>query len=212
MGKKTLGKIEKPSVEQYRDSGKRKLYMIPLFLPGAAEDRLIEYQNKLRKYWKQVESRISRLEEKMGKIEKVYHEMVDKEKEEGEKIIQQMSGGSWRITKELLDKGAVLRPVEDSQLIQEHFDWVRCLSIGFKTERARAVISSMFSESLKRRDEYISKRLDKDLQRGEIAVLFIRQNNFLEFPSDMEVFRILPPALQELRSSLEKLQNSTPFS
>ncbi len=211
MSKEVLGKIQKPSIEDYKKSGRRKLYLVPFFLPGADKELFRVYQNKLLKYWKQVESRINLLEEKLGKIKKVYHEMVDKDGEEGAKIIQQISEASWKIVKELLDKGAKLQGIEDPQLVQEHLDWVRCLSSNLQTNRVSAIISSFFSESLRKRDEYISKKIDQDLKKEEIAVLFIRENNFLNLPSDIEVFRIYPPALEELRSFLQKLQGTTPF-
>lgn len=209
MNRKVLGKIEKPSVEKYKASGKkRRVYMVPLLLPGGKEDLLREYQNKLKKYWKQVEVQLDELQQKIDKVKKIYYEMVDKDGEEGAKIIQQLDEISWKIVKELITRGASLKGIEDSTLLQEHLDWVRCLSLNLKTPRVRTLISSFFSQSLKQRDQYISKKIDEDLKQEETAVLFIRENNFLEFPSDVEVFRVFPPALDELHHCLEKIQST----
>lgn len=208
MSKKFLGKIEKPSVKEYKTSSKRKVYLIPLLLPGYEHKELLrEYQNKLKKYWKQVESQLDDLQRKMGKIGKVYYEMVDRDGEEGAKIIQQMDEVSWKIVKELIEKGASLKGIEDFVLVQEHLDLVRCLSLNLKSPRVGALLSNFFSQNLKERDEYISKKIDEDLKQDEIAVLFIRENNFLKFPPDVEVFRIFPPALDELHHCLERMQD-----
>jgi hypothetical protein len=59
-----LGKIEKPSVEEYRAA--RKLFFVPLlFTPKQLEGELFE---KVFKYWDQVESHLSNLELKLGMV------------------------------------------------------------------------------------------------------------------------------------------------
>jgi len=104
MNRKVLGKIEKPSVEEYRrDDKKRRIYLVPLFV-SPRESLRQDYQNKVKKYWKQVEARISDLEEKIGKVKKIYCEMVDKSGKEGEEIVKRMDEILWKVVKNFLDK------------------------------------------------------------------------------------------------------------
>jgi hypothetical protein len=58
---------------------------------------------------------------------------------------------------------------------------------------------------MKRRDEVIGKKIDESLKNGEIGILFIRQDTRLNFPSDIEIFRISPPVLDDIHRFLEDL-------
>ncbi|MCD6575192.1 hypothetical protein J7K97_05900 [Candidatus Aerophobetes bacterium] len=205
MSKETLGKIEKPSVEKYKkDNKRRRIYLVPLFVSGKGKEFPEDYKNKLKKYWKQVEARLSELEGKIGNVKKVYCEMVDRDGREGEKIIQEMDEMIWKMVKAFLNKGAILKGVEDSKLLQDHFDWLRCLSLELKSERVSSFIASFFVKNLRERDRHISSVINKDLDVGEAAVVFIRENNNLEFAQDIQVFRVFPPALNELRYYFQK--------
>ncbi|RLE14206.1 hypothetical protein DRJ04_02840 [Candidatus Aerophobetes bacterium] len=205
MSKKTLGKIKKPSVEEYKRYGKkRKLYLVPLLISGEEMDISEDYKNKLKKYWKQVEARLGELEEKIGRVTKIYCEMVDREGEKAEEVIQKMDKMLWQMVKYFLDKGARLKGIEDAVLLREHFDWLRCLSLNLKSDRVKGFITSFFAQNLRERDEHISGVINKDLGPEEIAVLFIRENNSLKLARDIEIFRIFPPVLNELRNYFQR--------
>jgi len=210
MSKEVLGKIEKPSFEEYKKYAReKKLYLVPLFVQGERQEVFQEYKNKLRKYWKQVEMHLTRLEEKIGKVKKIYCEMVDKAGEEGAKAIKEMDDILWHLVKSLLDKGAQIRCVEDPVLLQEYFDWIRCLSLRLSSAKVSSIIRSFFSQNLRARDRYISKAINDDLKSGEIGILFVREHHSLEFASDIDVFKIFPPALSEVRHYLEKMRTQT---
>ncbi|MBC7190528.1 hypothetical protein H5U35_10095, partial [Candidatus Aerophobetes bacterium] len=160
MKGKILGKIEKPTVESYKKEGKRKLFVVPLFVRSKGEENFsLELVNKLRKYWKQVEARIEELESKLGKIEKIYCEMVDREGEEALKIIWQMDDDLGKMIRSFVDKGAKIAQIEDKNLLEEHFDLVRCLSAGLKTVKISGIIAQLFSENLKERIKFISNKI-----------------------------------------------------
>jgi len=204
MKGKVLGKIEKPTVESYRKEGKRKLFVVPLFVRSKGEgDFPLEFANKLRKYWKQVEARIGELEAKLGKIEKIYCEMVDREGEEALKVIWQMDEDLGRMIKSFVERGAKVAQIEDKNLLEEHFDLVRCLSIGLKTVKISGVIAQLFSENLRERIKFISNKIKDDLEPGQVGVLFIRESSFLDFPQDVEVFKVFPPALDEVKRYIQ---------
>ena len=67
-----LGKIEKPAVAEF--NAERKLYFVPLIFSASKLEA--ELQEKIDRYWHQVEAQVANLEAKFGRVNKVYHEMV----------------------------------------------------------------------------------------------------------------------------------------
>ena len=67
-----LGKIEKPRVEEFKKG--RKLYFIPLIYHG--EETPEDYLEKIQKYWEQVGKQVTDLESKLGKVNRIYHELI----------------------------------------------------------------------------------------------------------------------------------------
>jgi len=65
---KELGKIEKPSAEDY--TKRWKLYFVPIIY--SIKDSPTEYQEKAKRYWQQVEYQLSELESKLGRANRIY--------------------------------------------------------------------------------------------------------------------------------------------
>ena len=59
MTKKTIGKIEKPTVEEFK-KGKRKLYLVFLVYPDRdlKKEPRKEYRKKIDRYWEEAKNRI----------------------------------------------------------------------------------------------------------------------------------------------------------
>ena len=95
--------------------------------------------------------------------------------------------------------GAQLEAVEDEELTDESLDWERHLLLGFVSRKVAKTVSDFFLEASRKRYEYIASRIDETLEDNEVAVLFIREGHMLQFPPDLEVFSVAPPALDETR-------------
>ena len=52
---------------------------------------------------------------------------------------------------------------------------------------------------MKKRYDFIARRITETLKEGETGVLFIHEKHMLQFPPDIEVFSVSPPALDEIR-------------
>ena len=190
-----LGKIEKPSVEEYRAA--RKLFFVPLlFTPKQLEGELFE---KVFKYWDQVEGQLTNLELKLGIVKKVYHELVPVGGEEGSKILEELNSTSYGIVKARLDKGAELEPLEDADLLTESMDWTKCLAIGLQNQKVFDKVYEAYLQSQKKRNEHIAKMIDNTLKEGEIGILLMREGHQVQFPADIEVFYVSPPGLDEIK-------------
>jgi hypothetical protein len=189
-----LGKIEKPEAGQFRN--KRRLYLVPLLYSW--QDAPAEYTEKYNLYWQQVKEHVANLESKIGKVNRIYHESVTIAGEEGLKILEKLNPASSQVAQEKCHCGAQFEMIEDKELAEESMDWERHLLMGFLSEKVANIVSQFFSEALRKRYEHIAKRINETLKENEVALLIIREEHMVQFPSDIEVFIVAPPVLDEI--------------
>ncbi len=198
-----LGKIEKPFVEEFKEG--RKLYFIPLIHRG--EDSPDEYVIKFNKYWEQVEKQIAELEAKLGVIKRIYHELVPAVGDDGIKAVEELCDRSCKIVRECLEKGAQLEAVEGSDELTEFMDWSRCLMIGLQNQKVIGKVYEAYLEAAKKRNEYIAAKIDETLQKDETGILIMRENHQVQFPTDIQIIYVAPPALDEVKRWLRERDN-----
>jgi hypothetical protein len=209
-----LGKLSKPEAGSFRYS--RKLFLVPLIY--SAKDAPTEYTEKFDLYWQQVNEHLENLETKLGKINRVYHESITISDENTFPILERLNPKSCQIAKQKSQNGAQIEVIEDRQLAEECMDWERCLLVGLLSDTVVRKVSESYIEAARKRYEHISKRIDKTLQADEIAVLFIREGSLIQFPKDVEVFSVSPPALDEIhrwlrsRATLKETENEAQSS
>lgn len=201
-----LGKIEKPSAEEFKTG--RKLYFVPLVYPEKKAEA--EYQEKCNKYWEQLENQMEDLELKLGKVSKIYHEFISVGGEDGVKAVEELNEKSCQIIKKRLERGAQLEPTEDGELLTEFIDWTRCLAIGLQNQKVFTKIYKSYIEASKKRNEHIAKQIDDTLKADEIGILLMREGHQVQFPSDIQVFYIAPPALDEIKRWLRDQEAKEP--
>jgi len=191
---KKLGKIEKPEVAEYK--GKKKLYLVPFLL--SAKDAPEEYKKLYDLYWQQVEEQISNLETKMGKVSYIFHEAIAQTGKEGLKDLERISPASYKIVSKKCKSGAKLELIEDRELILETTDWERFLLIGFSSQKVADIVTEAYTKATHKRYQHIASRLDELLKRDRPGILFIREGHMIQFPAEIEVFSVSPPALDEI--------------
>ena len=190
-----LGKVEKPLVSEFKAG--RKLFFVPLvFTSPQPEPELLELVNH---YWDQVQVQVTSLADKLSRVKKVYHELIPNCGKKGIQAIKELSTGSHRFVKSVLDNGAKLQPIEDSDLLAEFMDWSRCSMVGLQSQAATSKVYQSYIETQKRRNDQIARQLDKTLKGNEAAVLLMREGHQVQFPSDIEVFYVAPPSLDEIK-------------
>ena len=199
-----LGKIEKPQASEF--VSERKLYFVPLTStwPEAPPD----YTERFDKYWAQVAEQLDALELKLGMTKKLYHEFIATGGKEGVKMVGQLNRESDRIISQRVKQGASLEPIEDEAVLSEFMDWSRCLSIGLQSEQAINAVYGAFTEANKKRNEHVAKRIDETLGAKEAGILFMREGHHVQFPPDIQVIYVAPPALDELKRWLRDQETS----
>ena len=190
-----LGKIEKPEAEHF--TSKRKLCIVPLIF--SSEKAPAEYVEKFNLYWEQVSQHVANLESKIGKASHVYHESIDLAGEDGLKIVEKLNASCYQIARDKCQSGAVLEATEDKELAEESMDWERFLLMGFISQKVAKMVSEFYVEAMRKRFEHIARKIDETLKANEAGILFIREGHMVQFPEDIEVFSVAPPALDEIR-------------
>jgi len=190
-----LGKIEKPDAEHF--TNKRKLYLVPLIFCG--EEAPDEYVERFNLYWEQVGQHVANLESKIGKVSHVYHESITLAGDDGLKLIEKLNSSSCQLVRDKCQSGAMLEATEDRELAEEAMDWERFLLMGFISQKVAKMVSEFYLEALRKRYEHIARRIDETLKANEAGILFIREGHGVQFPPDIEVFSVAPPALDEIR-------------
>jgi hypothetical protein len=190
-----LGKIEKPAVESFRKG--RKLFFVPLVFGNP--ELPVDYLDKFDRYWEQVEKQVNDLAVKLGEVNRVYHEMVADSGEAGKKTISALNEKSYQIAQLCLEKKAQLEALEDGDILTEFMDWNRCLLIDLQNPKVISRVYEAYIEAGKKRNESIARRVDETLKTDEIGLLLMRENHQVQWASDIQVFYIAPPALDEIK-------------
>jgi hypothetical protein len=200
-----LGKIEKPSVDKFKEG--RKLFFIPLLYGGESIPK--EYLEICKKYWEQVKKQLEELESKLGVVNRIFHELIPASGEEGCQAIKELNEESHGLVIASIEKGARLEAIEEADLLTEFMDWNRCLLIGLQNARVLTQVYDAYIESGKKRNEHIARKIDEILDNDEIGILFMRENHQVQFPSDIQVFYVAPPALDEIKRWLREHEAGT---
>jgi hypothetical protein len=189
-----LGKIEKPEVGSFKQS--RKVLQVPLIYAG--KDAPAGYAELFDKYWQQVAENVARLENKLGSVTVIFHETVNAGGEEGLQVIETLNAKSHELACHRCKGQARLQCVEDSEMLTEVMDWERCLVMGFLNDKVASKVYEFYSEANRKRYQFISKAIDDALKDGDVGLLFIREGHLVQFPQDVDVFSVAPPALDEI--------------
>ena len=113
--------------------------------------------------------------------------------------MEKLNPASHQIARDRCQSGGVLEATEDRELAEECMDWERCLLMGFMSQKAARMVSEFYVEASRKRYEHIAQRIDETMKEDDVGMLFIREGHMLQFPKDMEVFSVAPPALDEIR-------------
>lgn len=194
-----LGRIERPAAEQYR--GRRKLLLVPLVYSPAPDEP--EGAAALQNYWEQMQTQVAALENALGGLQRIYHETITASEEEGMAQLQASDRRSYTFISGKRESGAVLEAAEDIEILLETLDLQRCLMISLTSATVAARLQEWHAEANRRRYEHIAARIDETLTEDGAGLLLISERHQVQFPADIEVFYVSPPALDEFRRWLQ---------
>lgn len=194
-----LGRVERPAAERYR--GRRKLLLAPLVYSPQADD--VEGAAALQSYWAQMQTQVAALAASIGPLRHLYHESVTAEGDEGLALLEAGDRRSYEFIAARMQEGAALEATEDIDMLLETLDWQRCLMLPLASPAAAARLQEWHTEANRARYDHIARRIGATLGEDELGLLLISERHQVQFPSDIEVFYISPPALDDFRRWLQ---------
>ena len=195
-----IGHIQRPAVESYR--GRRKLLLVPLIYAPRMDDE--EGAAALQRYWDQMQTQVASLVGSFGGLHRVYHESLTEGGDQGLKQLTAVDQRSHGFVQEKVQEGATLEATEDQELLGETLDLQRFLMIPLTSQKVALKVREWFSESNRSRYEHIAGRIDATLGEDQVGLLMISEGHQVQFPADIEVFYVSPPALDDFRSWLQR--------
>ena len=195
-----ITQMPKPDAGQY--SGERKLFLVPSFMMPPAMPE--EGQALLDGYWSEVRDHVASLSRSLGRVSRVYHELVYEGGDAGMEMLEQVNPRGGSFIKSLCQAGASLEGLEDRALLEESMDWQRCISIGLMSERVMQLAMDGFREASEGRTRRMIERIDETLGEDEAGVLCIREDHGLQFPPSLKVFYVAPRSMDALKRWIEE--------
>ena len=197
-----LGRITRPAVANYR--GKRKLLLAPLIHLAAAPDAIPpEGAAILNRYWEQVDIQVRAVQNALGSISHIYHENVPEGGADGLGYLEATGQGSHSLISGLARNGATLETTESMEILAETLDWQRCLMQPLMSLEVATRLQEWFADANQRRYAFIASAIDSTIGDDETGLLLINERHQVQFPADIEVIYIAPPALDEFRRWLQ---------
>jgi len=194
-----IGRINRPPAAQY--DGKRKLLLVPLMNIPPTEE--LEAAAITEKYWEQVRVQVSALENTLGGLDHIYHESLAEGGDDGLSQLEMMGHPSHTLVRDKCQAGASLEPTESMDLLLETMDLQRCLMLPLASPEVGNKLSEWFGETNSKRYDYIAVQIGDTLGENQTGLLFIGERHQVQFPHDVEVFYVSPPALDEFRRWLQ---------
>ena len=76
--------------------------------------------------------------------------------------------------------------------------------LGLQNQRVIGQVYASYLEAAKKRNESINAKIDETLQKDETGILIMRENHQLQFPTDIQIIYVAPPALDEIKRWLRE--------
>ncbi|HBJ32171.1 MAG TPA: hypothetical protein DDY93_12495, partial [Dehalococcoidia bacterium] len=160
-----ISQFEKPSATQY--DGTRKIFLVPNYVlpPGIPEEGVAH----LERYWSEVRDAIANLERSLGKVSRIYHEMIYVKDDDAVAMLESLNPHGSVFIQAMRSGSATLEAAEDREVVEEHIDWQRILSIGLMSQKISTMAIEGFNNTLQQRFDRIGERIGETLQDGETA-------------------------------------------
>jgi hypothetical protein len=171
-----------------------------------------DFAPKTFEFWSYVEDKLKAF---VGKIQKVYRDEICEGREKALRYLSIVDRENFLMVKKLVDGGAVFEATEDSMLVAESASWIEAVkklvdggAVFEATEDSMLVAESaswieairhnpldtvsleMLQETVRERDDVVSRRIEETFHDEETGVLFIKPNRAVDLNGRVKVIRV----------------------
>lgn len=125
-----------------------------------------DFEQKTNEFWSYVDEKLIGF---VGKVQRIYRDGICVQGEEALNQLAHMDLENYKIAEKLVDGGASFEATEDALLVAESGNWLNMLA----SEESNSTVLEMFEETMKERDNFVSKRVSETLGDNECGVLFM---------------------------------------
>ena len=190
-----LGRVQRPPVDQYKD--KRKLLLVPLIQSHPSIDDA--GATIISTYWAQVTTQLEVMQTQLGAISVVYCENLAEGGDQGLEQLQAADQSTYELVSTVVSEGATLEVIEELESLSELIDLQRFLASPMVSQKVATRLQEWYTEASKSRWDRISETIGGTLGEGSVGLILASERHQIQFPSDIEVFYVAPPALDEFR-------------
>lgn len=143
-----------------------------------------ENLKKIEKFWDKVEEAIDKLDLDYSKV-RIFQDGMPVSGELALKIVNETAekgSRNYQIVKKMIEKGAKIEETESKELLLKEYDYVKEFTSSEKEKREDALkeYEEAKDNLIRKRDEFIAKRIDETLKEDEIGFLFIGAHHKVE--------------------------------
>ncbi|MDE2766091.1 MAG: hypothetical protein OXI25_06655 [Chloroflexota bacterium] len=203
----TLGNVGRPSAAEF--AGQRKLLLVPFVSAAAEEQDDGELRPLVERYWSEAAEQVGNLERQLGSVTRLYHEGAVAGGEAELALLERANPAAYPFVKATVERGAELQATEDAETLLEAIDLQRCLLVVQGSRAVAERLHEWLADARKRRYDAIARAVGDTLPPGGVGLLVISQDHQVQFPPDVRVFYVAPPALDQLDRWLRNRLSAT---
>lgn len=208
-----LGKIDKPDAEKFTE--KRKLYVVPILPFEEMTSQFNLETAKIERFWGEVREKIEHFLSVYGNINTLYIEGVSEDKEHDIKLFEKygVESNHYKLLKKLVENDAKIRGIDKEalhgklRLVYEEYSKsflpeIKEIHEGFYGKEIdfdgwRKSLTDRIQEIQGEMTKFTSDIL-KDMPENTNGILIITEGRVVEYPDNIDVFQIRPPAFDEI--------------
>ena len=152
-----------------------------------------ENLKKIEKFWNEVEKSIDKLDLDYSKV-RIFQDGMPVSGDLALKIVNETAekgSRNYQIIKKMIEKGAKIEETESRELLLKEYDYVKEFTSADKEKKETALkeYEKAKDELIRKRDEFIAKRIDETLKEDETGFLFIGAHHKIKdkLASDIKV-------------------------
>jgi hypothetical protein len=142
-----------------------------------------DFGTRTLEFWSYVEEKLQAF---VGKVQRIYRDEVCQGREEGLAYLSSVDPENASIVRKLIDNGAVFEATEDAMLVAESKSWLEMS----KQNPLDTMPLELYRETVRERDDYVTRRIDQTLRVKETGILFLKPGRKIDLNEPFKIIKV----------------------